>query len=98
MVPPAAAYVFFPPGGEPDPTMREIYIKSIESGALDKALSGWAGDDYPTPGRESPPLQLLWRFMRLHTSFCHPEPALRLQCRRCVESCTDPTRPSSSEP
>ena len=32
--------------------MREIYIKSIESGALDKALSGWAGDDYPTPGRE----------------------------------------------
>lgn len=56
MVPPAAAYVFFPPGGEPDPTMREIYIKSIESGALDKALSGWAGDDYPTPGRESPPI------------------------------------------
>ena len=56
MVPPAAAYVFFPPGGEPDPTMRELYIKSIETGALDKALSGWAGDDYPTKGKNSPPI------------------------------------------
>ena len=56
MVPPAAAYVFFPPGGEPDPTMRELYIKSIEEGALDKALSGWSGDEYPTPGNNSPPL------------------------------------------
>ena len=56
MVPPAAAYVFFPPGGEPDPTMREIYIKSIESGSLDKALSGWAGETYPTKGKSSPPI------------------------------------------
>jgi len=56
MVPPAAAYVFFPPGGEPDPTMRELYIKSIEEGALDKALNGWSGDEYPTPGNNSPPL------------------------------------------
>ena len=56
MVPPAAAYVFFPPGGEPDPTMRELYIKSLETGALDKALSGWAGEDYPTKGKNSPPI------------------------------------------
>ena len=56
MVPPAAAFVFFPSGGEPDPTMRELYIKTIEDGLLDKALSGWAGDEYPTPGRNEPPL------------------------------------------
>ena len=56
MIPPAAAYVFFPPGGEPDPTMRELYVKSIESGALDKALIGWSGDEWPTAGRNAPPI------------------------------------------
>ena len=34
------AYMFLPPGGEKDPEMLELYVQCLETGALDKSLTG----------------------------------------------------------